>query len=66
MNFNNKSFFECLIDDFLLGLEVLGKQINYILCTPGLNILFWLIMIELLIALVLTDVSSTHTIDQVW
>lgn len=63
MNFKNDERFDNLVNDLLLGLDLIGKQFNYILCTPGLNILFWLIMLEILIALVLTDLSNHGSIN---
>ncbi|EAZ89089.1 hypothetical protein [Crocosphaera chwakensis] len=63
MRFQKNTFVEDLSKTFFLSLEVLGQQINYILCTPGLNILFWVIMIQILVALVLTDLSSTNTFN---
>ncbi len=63
MKFQNNKVFDDLINDILFGLEIVEQQLNYVLCTPGLNILFWLLMVEILIALVLTDLSNHHTLN---
>ncbi|MDJ0601444.1 MAG: hypothetical protein QNJ37_21695 [Crocosphaera sp.] len=52
-----------MIDQILLGLEVLGKSIRYTVYTPGINLLFWLIIFQLLIELTIISASSSLTIN---
>ncbi|MDJ0730764.1 MAG: hypothetical protein QNJ33_12300 [Crocosphaera sp.] len=42
------------VQDFLLRVEMLGGTIRYCFYTPGINLLLWLIIFQMLITIALT------------
>ncbi len=54
MKFPSHDPIRSLIEKFFLSIEMLGGTIRYCFHTPGINLLLWLIIFQVLITITLT------------